>query len=218
MYNEKCIRKVWALHGIMFYFCSQAFTFFFFQRKLICKGYTEEIFFKESSINLNELFISEEKLKESGSHFSYKECLIKEMKELVDSFYRDVQIKICFIKKTQKREIRDMIKELKLMTLGEKSSKQQKKGLEESVCGNDTASTWTKEKQSDLLREIVQLSSSMKYVQEQSHQLKVPNSMGLGACNSRCSSSLGSTQHLLISSDCKSSAVDWKKEETESNA
>ncbi|CAH3164520.1 unnamed protein product, partial [Porites evermanni] len=141
----------------------------------------------------------EEKLKESGSHFSYKESLIKEMKELVYSFYRDVQIKICFIKKTQKREIRDMIKELKLMTLGEKSSKQRKKDLEESVCGNDTASTWTKEKQSDLLREIVQLSSSMKYVQEQSHQLKVPNSMGLGACNSRCSSSLGSTQHLLIS-------------------
>lgn len=141
------------------------------------------------------------------------------MKELVDSFYRDVQIKICSIQKTQKREIRTMIKELKLMRLGEKSSKQRKKCLEESVCSNDTVSTWTKEKQSDRLREIVQLSSSMKNVQEQSHQLKVPNSMGLlGACNSQCSSSLGSTQHPLISSDCKSSAVDWKMEETESNA
>ena len=157
-------------------------------------------------------------MRESGSHVSYKEFLLKEMKELVDSFYRDVQIKICSIKKTQKCEIRDMIKELKCMTLGEKSSKQRKKGLEESVCGNDTVSTWTKEKQSDRLREIVQLSSSMKNVQEQSHQLKVPNSMGLGACNSWCSSSLGSTQHPLISSDCKSSAVDWKMEEKESNA
>ena len=124
-------------------------------------------------------------MRESGSHFSYKESLLKEMKELVDSFYRDVQIKICSIQKTQKREIRAMIKELKLMRLGEKSSKQRKKCLEESVCSNDTVSTWTKEKQSDRLREIVQLSSSMKNVQEQSHQLKGPNSMGLlGACNS----------------------------------
>ena len=156
-------------------------------------------------------------MRESGSHFSYKESLLKEMKELVDSFYRDVQIKICSIKKTQKCEIRDMIKELKLMTLGEKSSKQGKKGLKDSVCGNDTVSTWTKEKQSDRLREIVQLSSSMKNVQEQSHQLKAPNSMGFGACN-WCSSSLGSTQHPLISSDCNSSAVDWKMAEKESNA
>ena len=175
-------------------------------------------FQKKKNVDDTILFISEEKLRESGSHFSYKESLLKEMKELVDSFYRDVQIKICSIKKTQKCEIRDMIKELKCMTLGEKSSKQRKKGLEESVCGNDTVSTWTKEKQSDRLREIVQLSSSMKNVQEQSHQLKVPNSMGLGACNSWCSSSLGSTQHPLISSDCKSSAVDWKMEETESDA
>ena len=73
------------------------------------------------------LFISEEKMRESGSHVSYKESLLKEMKELVDSFYRDVQIKICSIKKTQKCEIRDMIKELKRMKLGEKSSKQRKK-------------------------------------------------------------------------------------------
>ena len=106
-------------------------------------------------------------MRESGSHFSYKESLLKEMKELVDSFYRDVRIKICSIKKTQKCEVRDMIKELKRLTLGEKSSKERKKGLEESVCINDTVSTWTKEKQSDRLREIVQLSSSMKNVQEQ---------------------------------------------------
>ena len=106
-------------------------------------------------------------MRESGSHFSYKESLLKEMKELVDSFYRDVQFKICSIKKTQKCEIRDMIKELKCMTLGEKFSKQGKKGLEDSVCGNNTVSTWTKEKQSDRLREIVQLSSSMENVQEQ---------------------------------------------------
>ena len=112
------------------------------------------------------LFISEEKMRESGSHVSYKESLLKEMKELVDSFYRDVQIKICSIKKTQKCEIRDMIKELRRMKLGEKSSKQRKKGLEESVCGN-TVSNWTKEKQSDRLREIVQLGSSMENVQEQ---------------------------------------------------
>ena len=105
-------------------------------------------------------------MRESGSHVSYKESLLKEMKELVDSFYRDVQIKICSIKKTQKCEIRDMIKELKRMKLGEKSSKQRKKGLEESVCGN-TVSNWTNEKQSDRLREIVQLGSSMENVQEQ---------------------------------------------------
>lgn len=146
----------------------------------------------------------------------YKESLLKEIKELVDSFYRDVQIEIRSIKKRQKREIRDMLKER--TTLGGKSSKHRKKGLEESVCSNDTVSTWTKEKQSDRLRELVQLSSSMKNVQEESHQFKVPNSMGLGACNSWCSSSLGGTQHPLISSDCKSSAVDWKTEETESNA
>ena len=169
--------------------------------------------------NVDDYFIiSEEKLRESGSHFSYKESLLKEMKELVDSFYRDVKIKICSIKKTQKREIRDMIKELKRMTLGGKSSKQRKKVLVESVCSNDTMSTWTKEKQSDRLREIVQLSSSMKNVQEQSHQRNMPNSIGLGTCNSWCSSSLDSTQHPLISSDCKLSAVDWKMEETESNA
>ena len=113
------------------------------------------------------LFISEEKMRESGSHVSYKKSLLKEMKELVESFYRDVLIKICSIKKTQKCEIRDMIKELKRMKLGEKSSKQRKKGLEESVCGNDTVSNWTKEKQSDRLREIVQLGSSMENVQEQ---------------------------------------------------
>ena len=124
-------------------------------------------FQKKKNVDDTILLISEEKLRESGSHLSYKESLLKEMKELVDSFYRDVQIKICSIKKTQKREIRDMIKELKRMTLGEKSSKQRKKGLEESVCGNDTVSTWTKEKQSDRLREIVQLSSSMENVQEQ---------------------------------------------------
>ena len=106
-------------------------------------------------------------MRECGSHFSYQESLLKEMKELVDSFYRDVQIKIFSIKKTQKREIRDMIKELKHMTSGEKFSKRRKKGLEESVCGNDIVSTWTKEKQSDRLREVVQLSSSMKNVQEQ---------------------------------------------------
>ena len=157
-------------------------------------------------------------MRESRSHFSYKESLLKEMKEVVDSFYRDVQIKICSIKKRQKREIRDMIKELKRMTVGEKSFKQRKKDLEESVCSNDTVSNWTKEKQSDRLREIVQLSSSMKNVQEQSHQRNSPNSMGLGACNPWCSSSLGSTQHPLISSDCKLSAVDWKLEETESDA
>ena len=122
---------------------------------------------KKKNVDDTILFISEEKLRESGSHFSYKESLLKEMKELVDSFYRDVQIKICSIKKTQKCEIRDMIKELKCMTLGEKSSKQGKKGLEDSVCGNNTVSTWTKEKQSDRLREIVQLSSSMENVQEQ---------------------------------------------------
>ena len=157
-------------------------------------------------------------MRESGSHFSYKESLLKEMKEVVDSFYRDVKIKICSIKKRQKREIKDMIKELKRMTVGEKSFKQRKKDLEESVCSNDTVSNWTKEKQSDRLREIVQLSSSMKNVQEQSHQRDSPNSMGLGACNPRCSSSLGSTQHHLKSSDCKLSAVDWKMEETGSNA
>ena len=106
-------------------------------------------------------------MRESGSHFSYKESLLKEMKGLVDSFYRDVQIKICSIKKTQKCEIRDMIKELKRVTLGEKSSKRRKKGLKESFCGNDAVSTWTKEKQSDRLREIFQLSSSMENVQEQ---------------------------------------------------
>ena len=44
------------------------------------------------------------------------------MKEVVDSFYRDVQIKICSIKKRQKREIRDMIKELKRMTVGKNLS------------------------------------------------------------------------------------------------
>ena len=175
-------------------------------------------FQKKKNVDDTILFISEEKLRESGSHFSYKESLLKETKELVDSFYRDVQIKICSIKKTQKCEIRDMIKELKCTTLGEKSSKQRKKGLEESVCGYDTVSTWTKEKQSDRLREIVQLSSSMKNVQEQSHQRNAPNYMGLGAYNPWCSSSLGSTQHPLISSDCKSSAVDWKMEETESDA
>ena len=157
-------------------------------------------------------------MRESGSHFSYKESLLKEMKELVDSFYRDVQIKICSIKKTQKCEVRDMIKELKRLTLGVKSSKQRKKGLEESVCSNDTVSTWTKEKQSDRLREIVQLSCSVKNVQEQSHQRNVPNSIDLGTCNSWCPSSLDSTQHPLISSDCKLSAVDRKMEETESNA
>ena len=48
-------------------------------------------------------------MRESGSHFFYKESLLKEIKEVVDSFYRDVQIKICSIKKRQKREIRDMI-------------------------------------------------------------------------------------------------------------
>ena len=157
-------------------------------------------------------------MREFGSHFSYKESLLKEMKELVDSFYRDVQIKICSIKKTQKCEVRDMIKELKRLTLGVKSSKQRKKGLEESVCSNDTVSTWTKEKQSDRLREIVQLSYSVKNVQEQSHQRNVPNSIDLGTCNSWCPSSLDSTQHPLISSDCKLSAVDRKMEETESNA
>ena len=89
------------------------------------------------------------------------------MKELVDSFYKDLQIKICSIEKTQKREIRDMIKELKRTKLGEKSSKQRKKGLEESVCGNDIFSTWTKEKQSGRLRDIVQLSSSMENDRQQ---------------------------------------------------
>lgn len=111
------------------------------------------------------LFIPGKKLKASSSHLAYKEYLMKEMKELVDSFYLDMTIKICSIIKMQKREISDMKREMKYMRERGKSAHHREETSESTISSNKMGSSWTKEKQFHRLNDIVQLSSAKNNLQ-----------------------------------------------------
>ena len=52
---------------------------------LVAEGFQTYIF----------LFISDKTFNVSASHFAYKDSLVTEMKEFVDSFYHDMTVKIC---------------------------------------------------------------------------------------------------------------------------
>lgn len=161
------------------------------------------------------LFIPGKKLKASSSHLAYKEYLMKEMKELVDSFYLDMTIKICSIIKMQKREISDMKREMKYMRERGKSAHHREETSESTISSNKMGSSWTKEKQFHRLNEIVQLSSAKNNLQPYARR-DLPNVVGLHD-KFWDSSSCASTLLSPAPSDCHLSTIDWKYDTAESD-
>ena len=138
-----------------------------------------------------------------------------EMREFVNSFYRDMTVKICSIVNIQKRELRDMKTQRKYLKECGKFSKHGEESLESSLFANSTVSTWTKEKQFARHKEIVQLSGSVTNVNEESQQIDLPNAIGLD--NFWHSSSVESTPRSRTNGDRGLSAIDWRFDATESN-
>ena len=116
-------------------------------------------------------FSSDTKLKASSNHFAYKESLVREMKNFVESFYRDMTRKIGPIIKKRKREIREMRAKMKYLKKRMKSEKQCEGTRGSIASSNDTVSTF-REKQFDGSKEMVQL-ASLKNTPDQSQYLEL---------------------------------------------
>lgn len=123
------------------------------------------------SLAISFSFSSDTKLKASSNHFAYKQSLVREMKNFVDSFYRDMTRKIGPIIKKRKREIRDMKAKMKYLKKRMKSEKQREGTRDSIASSNDTVSTF-REKQLDGHKEMVQL-VSLKNIPEQSLNLNI---------------------------------------------
>ena len=116
-------------------------------------------------------FSSDTKLKASSNHFAYKESLVREMKNFVESFYRDMTRKIGPIIKKRKREIREMRAKMKYLKKRMKSEKQCEGTRGSIASSNDTVSTF-REKQFDGSKEMVQL-ATLKNTPDQSQYLEL---------------------------------------------
>lgn len=77
-------------------------------------------------------------MKASSSHFAYKVCLVKEMKEFVDAFYSDMSNKICSIREVQKRKISQIKAQRKYLTKRAASAKYCKDNPDSILSSSDT--------------------------------------------------------------------------------
>lgn len=96
------------------------------------------------------LIVSEKDLEPYISKLAYKEALVTEMKEFVDSFYSEMSKKISSIKKEQSRDIRKEKRKMKCQFARAcKWAKLSKKFSQDISYSNLTLSSWASEKQND---------------------------------------------------------------------
>lgn len=130
--------------------------------------------------DLLSLIVSEKELEFFISKLAYKEALVTEMKEFVDTFYSEMSKKISSIRKEQ---IQDIIKErrkIKDFARACKWAKLSKKCSQDISYSNLTLSSWASERQSDSPKEerSYHVSESRSLKQDQEWQLPnttVPN-------------------------------------------
>lgn len=113
-------------------------------------------------------------MKTSTSKLAYKDALLTEMKDFVDSFYHEMSKKISSIRKEQVREIKDGRTNVKRWTRASKFGNLFKKCPDDIASSNVTVSSWASEKQYELHKQLVQLVSESRS-QEQGQEWELPN-------------------------------------------
>ena len=125
-------------------------------------------------------FISDIKLEASSSEFAYKETLVKEMKELVESFYSKMSSKISLIMELKKREMAEMKETVKDSEKHKKSGYNCKESSENIYASEPAYSSI--EEPGDSSRRLVHCASAKSILQQcQEWPLPSPASLNKAA-------------------------------------